>query len=60
MVLVGTSSEVGDGGWLFQCVVQSGECWDVELEGGNGGIRRDWGRSRGGNGVELEVGMQQD
>ncbi|KAM4756037.1 integrin alpha-L-like isoform 1-T1 [Cyanocitta cristata] len=32
-VLVGAPSEVGDGGRLFQCVVQSGECQEVELEG---------------------------
>lgn len=57
---MGAPSEAGDGGQLFQCVVQSGECREVELEGGNGGIRRDWGGSRGRHGVELEVGMQQD
>ncbi|XP_029814514.1 integrin alpha-L-like, partial [Manacus vitellinus] len=32
-VLVGAPAEVGDGGQLFQCSVQSGECQKVQLEG---------------------------
>ncbi|XP_027600672.2 integrin alpha-L-like [Pipra filicauda] len=32
-VLVGAPAEVGDGGRLFQCSVQSGECQKVQLEG---------------------------